>query len=137
MTKNELNAAVNARLTQIEGALSPLTDEQAVVLTTLFPVWSVGVTYPRGYRAQYDSKLYRCEQEHMSQAGWEPPNVPALWTEIAKPGEIPVWKQPTGAQDAYMTGDKVHYPEENDPVYISTMDYNVYAPSVYGWEVVS
>lgn len=135
MTKTELDTAVNARLEQIEKTLAPLPDEVAAELTTLFPSWAAGIVYPVGYRAQYKDALYRCEQAHQSQAGWEPPNVPALWTEIAEPGEIPVWKQPTGAQDAYMTGDKVHYPDENGPVYVSTVDNNVWAPTVYGWRL--
>lgn len=136
MTRNKLNAAVNARLEQINDALEPLDDEVAVKLVTLFPAWAAGVSYETGVRRQYGEKLYRCVQEHTSQAGWEPPNVPALWTEIAKPGEIPVWRQPTGAQDAYMAGDKVHYPTETDPVYISTIDNNVWEPGVYGWDLV-
>lgn len=136
MTKKELENAVNARLTQIETALNPLTDEQAVEVATLFPTWAVGVEYTIGYRAQYDNKLYKCVQAHTSQVDWQPPNVPALWTEIAKPGEIPVWRQPTGAQDAYQTGDKVHYPDAEGAVYISVVDNNVWAPTVYGWELV-
>jgi hypothetical protein len=60
--------------------------------------------------------------------------TPALFTEIAKPGEIPVWKQPTGAQDAYMTGDKVKYPDENGTIWVSIVDNNVWQPGVYGWE---
>ena len=37
-----------------------------------------------------------------------------------------------------MTGDKVHYPTIDDPVYESTMDYNVYSPESYpqGWQLV-
>lgn len=135
MTKTELDAAVTARLEQINAALEPLDDETAAELTTLFPTWAVGTAYKSGERDQYADKLYRCEQSHTSQVGWEPPNVPALWTEIAKPGEIPVWKQPTGAQDAYNEGDKVHYPDKNGPVYISTVDNNVWAPTVYGWDL--
>lgn len=137
MTKAELDQAVNARLSQIESALSPLDDEAAVELTTLFPVWSVGADYTVDERIQYADKLYRCVQSHTSQAGWTPDATPALWAEVAKPGEIPVWKQPTGAQDAYMTGDKVHYPTKDDPVYISTVDNNVWSPDVYGWSLVS
>ena len=133
MTKSELNAAVDARLQQIETALSTLDDSTAVDMTTLFPVWAEGVYYPVDYRAQDQDELYKCVQAHTSQAGWEPHNVPALWTKIAKPGEIPVWKQPTGAQDTYMTGDKVHYPGESDPVYVSAVDNNVWPPDVYGW----
>lgn len=60
----------------------------------------------------------------------------ALWTEVAEPGAIPVWKQPTGAQDAYMTGDKVHYPDADGSVYISTVDNNVWSPDAFGWEII-
>ena len=112
-----------------------LTDEDALDGIELFPLWAADTAYAPGVRVRYDEKLYRCEQAHTSQAGWEPPAVPALWTEVAKPGEIPVWRQPTGAQDAYMTGDKVHYPTADDPVYVSTVDNNVWQPGVYGWEL--
>ena len=111
-----------------------LTDEDALDGIELFPLWAADTAYASGVRVRYDEKLYRCEQAHTSQAGWEPPAVPALWTEVAKPGEIPVWKQPTGAQDAYMIGDKVHYPDKYGPVYVSVMDNNVWEPTVYGWE---
>lgn len=49
---------------------------------------------------------------------------------------FPVWKQPTGAQDSYMTGDKVHYPTKDNRVYESTMDYNTYAPDTYEWRSI-
>lgn len=133
MTKAELDAAVNARLDEINTALDKLDDETAAEVTTLFEEWQPGTAYIVGDRRRYEDKLYKCVQAHVSQAGWEPPNVPALWTEISKPGEIPVWKQPAGAQDAYQTGDKVHFPMESDPVYESVVDNNVWAPNVYGW----
>lgn len=138
MTKSELDQAVNARLSQIETALSPLDDEMAVELTTLFPVWSVGTDYTVDERIQYSDKLYRCVQSHTSQADWTPDATPALWTEVAKPGEIPVWKQPTGAQDAYQAGDKVWYPDVDTTVYESTIDNNVWSPEAYpqGWKAV-
>ena len=64
--------------------------------------------------------------------------VPALYTEVAAPGEIPIWKQPTGAQDAYSTGDKVWYPDKSGSVYESLIDGNVWSPVDYpqGWQVV-
>lgn len=114
-------------------ASESLPDEDALEAVELFPVWGIGIDYARTVRVRYEDKLYRCEQPHTSQAGWEPPNVPALWTEVAKPGEIPVWRQPTGAQDAYMKGDKVHYPDADGPVYVSDVDNNVWEPGVYGW----
>ena len=120
----------------IEKASASLTDTDALEAVELFPNWKTDTAYTVGIRVRYGDKLYRCEQAHTSQADWTPDRTPALWTEVAEPGEIPVWKQPTGAQDAYMTGDKVHYPTKDDAVYESTMDYNTYAPDVYGWVMV-
>ena len=120
----------------IHKAAISLSDEDAVDGVELFPLWEVDTAYTVGQRIRYEGKLYRCEQAHTSQESWTPDVTPALWTEVAPPGVIPVWRQPTGAQDAYNTGDKVHYPDEEGPVYISTVDGNVWAPGVYGWEVV-
>lgn len=117
----------------IEKAAVSLSDTDALEAVELFPAWAADTWYGMGRRIRYGEKLYRCEQAHTSQAGWTPDITPALWTEVAEPGEIPVWKQPTGAQDAYMTGDKVWYPEKDTDVWISTEDYNTWAPGVYGW----
>lgn len=52
-----------------------------------------------------------------------------------EPEDIPEWVQPTGAHDAYQTGDKVRY---NGVVYESLIDGNVWSPEAYpqGWRVV-
>ena len=120
----------------VEKAAVSLSDTDALDAVELFPKWETDTDYALDVRVRYEDKLYKCVQAHTSQPDWTPDKTPALWTEVAKPGEIPVWKQPTGAQDAYMTGDKVHYPTKDDEVYESTMDYNTYAPDVYGWRVV-
>lgn len=117
----------------IEKGMISLDDTDALDAVTLFPAWQSGLAVAVDDRYEYNSKLYKCVQAHTTQDGWEPDITPALWTEVAKPGEIPVWKQPTGAQDAYMIGDKVHYPTKDDPVYVSTVDNNVWEPNVYGW----
>ena len=121
-------------------ASSSLPDEDAVDAVELFENWEVGKTYAVDKRLRYkeNDKLYKVVQAHTSQADWTPDITPALYTEVAKPGEIPVWKQPTGAQDAYNTGDKVHYPTISDPVYESTIDNNVWSPTDYpqGWRLV-
>lgn len=118
----------------IEIASTFLTDTEALEAVELFPAWKTDTAYEVGIRVRYDGQLYRCEQAHTSQADWTPDVTKALWTAVAEPGEIPVWVQPTGAQDAYRLGDKVHFPTADDPVYVSTIDYNTYAPDVYGWE---
>jgi hypothetical protein len=50
-----------------------------------------------------------------------------------EPEEWPAWVQPTGAHDAYNTGDKVTFEGRH---YISRIDGNVWSPAVYpdGWE---
>lgn len=119
----------------IEKASASLPDDDALEAVELFPAWAEGKTYAIGDRVRYGDLLYKCVQQHVSQADWTPDATPALWTEVAKPGEIPVWRQPTGAQDAYNKGDLVHYPAESDPVYESEIDANVWAPDVTGWKL--
>lgn len=123
----------------IEKAAVSLPDEDALDGVELFPAWAADTAYAADVRVRFDGKLYRCVQAHTSQTGWEPDKTPALWTEVAKPGEIPVWKQPTGAQDAYNKGDKVWYPEKNTKIYESLIDANVYSPEAYpaGWKEIS
>ena len=123
----------------IHKASAYLVDEDALDAVELFEPWRPDTAYTAGQRLRYGDKLYRVVQGHTSQADWTPDATPALYTEVAKPGEIPVWKQPTGAQDAYNTGDLVHYPDADGPVYRSTIDNNVWSPDTYpaGWEVVT
>lgn len=118
----------------IRKAAASLSDTDALTAVELFPVWAADTAYTADTRIRYGDKLYKCVQSHTSQTGWEPNITPALWTEVAEPGAIPVWRQPTGAQDAYMEGDKVYYPNDGDDVWVSNMDYNTYAPGVYGWD---
>lgn len=111
-----------------------MDDADAIEAVEFFPSWSGnGVQYEKGVRVREEDGLYRCEQSHTSQADWKPSETPALWTKVAEPGEIPVWRQPTGAQDAYQTGDKVYYPTKDDDIYVSLVDNNVWPPDVYGW----
>ena len=120
-------------------ASASLDDSTALTAVELFAPWASGMDYTLGERIRYGEKLYRCEQAHTSQTDWTPDVTPAMWTEVAEPGTIPVWRQPTGVQDAYAKGDKVHYPTADDPVYESLIDANIYSPEAYpaGWQVVT
>ena len=122
----------------IEEVSEILTDEQAANLPQVFPEWAAGVAYRIDDRRRYAGQLYKCLQAHTLQGDWTPDAAVSLWARLAKPGEIPVWVQPTGAQDAYMTGDRVHYPDTGSPVYESTIDNNVYSPEAYpaGWQLM-
>lgn len=114
----------------IESLAIALDDETALTGVELFPAWTVGKAYAVSDRVQHVGILYKCVQAHTSQADWTPDTTPALWV-VVSIDEYPEWVQPTGAHDAYNTGDKVSY---NGKHYICTADANVYAPGVYGWE---
>jgi len=133
MRKDDLMEAVHARLEQIDSALAVIPDEDAPDAMTLFRKWEPGLDLVLGQRLQHAGKLYKVNQPHTSQEGWEPDKTPALFTEIPKAGEIPEWKQPTGAQDAYSKGDKVRH---GGQIWESNVDANVWEPGVYGWTVV-
>jgi len=113
---------------------SELTDEEALEVAALYPTWAsmIGKEVKVGERYWFNEKLYKVVQTHTAQMDWEPDTTPALYTEVSIV-EIPEWKQPTGAQDAYNTGDKVRH---NDKTWESTVDANVWAPGVYGWSEV-
>ncbi|MEV4493975.1 lytic polysaccharide monooxygenase [Micromonospora coxensis] len=44
--------------------------------------WTAGRSYQVGDQVTYNGLTYRCRQAHTAIAGWEPPNVPALWTQV-------------------------------------------------------
>ncbi|MEO3931047.1 lytic polysaccharide monooxygenase [Micromonosporaceae bacterium B7E4] len=44
--------------------------------------WRAGTGYQVGSQVTYGGATYRCLQAHTAIAGWEPPNVPALWQRV-------------------------------------------------------
>ena len=117
----------------IEQLAVTLDDETALTGVELFPAWVVGKAYAIGDRAQYNGTLYKCIQAHTSQTDWMPSATPALWKTVSV-DEYPEWVQPAGAHDAYNIGDKVTY---NGQHYVCTSDGNIYAPDVYGWDLIT
>ena len=114
----------------IERASASLPDETALEGVELFPAWETGRFCSVGERLRYHGELYRVLQDHTAQADWTPDAAPSLYVRVAEPGEIPEWKQPTGAQDAYNKGDQVRHVEK---IWTSDVDANVWEPGVYGW----
>ena len=119
-----------------------LDDDKALECVRLYRPWEIGKAYAVGDFLTYgengvgDPQLYKVVQAHTSQADWLPDETPALYTAIGLDDSgYPVWSQPTGAHDAYNTGDIVNY---NGTLYKSLIDGNVYSPEAYpaGWEVV-
>lgn len=67
------------------------SDEQALTMGSLYPEWAAGVAYGGEKQPSFVTRMisekmqvYRCQQPHTSQTGWEPENTPALWVAINK-----------------------------------------------------
>lgn len=91
-----------------------LDDERAMEVATIYDQWEIGKNYTIGEFVTYgtngvgDPQLYKVVQAHTSQADWTPDAVASLYVAIGldKDG-YPIWSKPTGAHDAYNTGDIV------------------------------
>lgn len=134
MSENRyLMAALKLRAAMNKAGLY-LTDEQAINVPLIFPVWSPIETYVKDDRVRYQEQLYRCLQAHTAQETWTPTDAPSLWTKVLTDpsGGILPWEQPEST-NPYKKGDKVTH---NGKTWISIIDNNVWEPGVYGWEEV-
>jgi len=86
--------------------------------------------YPKDWTVTHDGKTW----VSLTPANvWEP-GVSA-WREVVEEGAAPEWAQPTGAHDAYQTGDHVMF---EGAEYVSLIDGNTWSPTAYpqGWEKI-
>jgi len=131
--------AIKAAISETSAYIS---DEVAKAMpASVFEQWKADTAYEAKVVIVYKDITYRVVQAHTSQAGWLPDATPALYssfTLVDDGGEeqVEVWKQPTGAHDAYNIGDKVMY---NSKVYESLINGNTYSPDAYpaGWKLVN
>lgn len=137
---NRLQAAEQMRRA-VQLYARTLPEEKALEIATVYPTWEAEKPYAEGDLVSYglnsvgDPQLYKVVQAHTSQADWKPDSVPALYNAFGlDESGYPIWSQPSGAHDAYNTGDIVNY---NGAHYQSLIDGNVWEPGVYGWDEVS
>ncbi len=102
-----------------------LSEEELLFLVNLYPKYRVGKEYKEGDIFNYQGKLYEVLQNHTSQEDWKPDEAGSLYVSRMPEGVIPEWQQPTGAHDAYNTGDKVTY---GGQVWTSLIDGNTAVP---------
>ena len=100
--------------------------------------WTAGAhdAYAKGDIVNYNGELY---ESTLDGNVWAPDIYPDGWKKVEpgggeegepeppEPTDYPDWVQPTGAHDAYNTGDIVRY---NGQLYVSKMDGNVYSPDL-------
>ena len=139
---NRLQAAEQLRRA-LQMFTATLTEEQALEIATVYPVWEANHAYQVGDIISYgtnsagDPQLYKVVQAHTSQDNWRPgAGTESLYDAFGlDDGGYPIWSQPSGAHDAYNQGDIVNY---NGNLYESLINGNVWSPDVYpaGWQVV-
>lgn len=126
---------VNAAVAVAQIQAQTLTDEQALDVKAIYPMWSGnGIAYTADYKVLYDGVLYKCIQEHTSQLDWAPEAALSLWTKvlISAPETIPEWEWPDST-NPYMLGDKVMH---NGKTWESLTDNNVWEPGAIGTETL-
>ena len=114
-----------------------LTDEQALEVKELYPLWVTDTAYAVDTIVRYEDKLYRCVQAHTSQDNWTPDATPALWVEIAPVGEYREIKDNMLPTEAFAL-DEIGWYQTKDNLFKSLIDANTYTPDSYpaGWEKV-
>jgi chitodextrinase len=116
----------------MDTAAGMLTDEQALKVIVLYPLWDAAKTYAVGDRVRYAGNLYRCLTAHTAQAAWTPTDAHSLWAKVLTDpsGAILPWVQPDST-NPYAKGDKVTH---NGKTWESLVDNNVWEPGVTGTE---
>ena len=135
---NRMQAAEQMRKA-LQLYVAALSEDDALMVATVYPEWAANVKYKSKEWVKYgendlgDPVLYQVLQDHTSQAQYTPDTATSLYKKVGETADgTPKWVQPCGATDAYNKGDIVDY---NGVKYISTVNANVWAPDVYGWEV--
>lgn len=106
------------------------------------PMWREDAVYTIdhiGFPVQDEDQVYTILQPHTPayNPGFRPKDLPAIYSikHTTDPKRAKPFMAPHGTSGMYMKGECCI---ENDTVYRSTIDNNVYAPSAYpsGWEAV-
>lgn len=120
---------------QIMDALAGKTDSERSKMQLLHDEWRVGRECVIGEVYRYRGDLYRCNQTHTTQEGWEPDTTAALFSRIMYKEGIRIIPDVLTASTAFAEGEQGWW---NDKLYVSAIDANVWTPEQYpgGWEVV-
>lgn len=134
LTESEVSRMLIAR--QINTL--PLDTAMTLRCREFFPDWEPGA-YTAGHTVQHGGNLWRCLQNHDSAGNpdWRPGKAHSLWAAYHAadaPLALP-WAAPSGAHDAYMTGEYMIWTDGK--TYKCLADATVWGPDVVpgAWEV--
>lgn len=82
--KNKAIGIYNYTVVLVDSTNKTITSNTITVKIDSQPTstWTAYTTYKTGEIVSFNNKNYKCIQGHLSLPGWEPSNVPALWSQI-------------------------------------------------------
>lgn len=110
---------------QLAISSSDLAPEDYAGFADLYDAFDPEAKYKRGRMVTYEGGVYRCTKNTASTVGTAPDADPDHWERVDVAADsVEVW----GPEKSYDKGDRVHYPTEADPVYVSKKNNNNVEP---------
>lgn len=110
---------------QLAISSSDLAPEDYAEFADLYDAFDPEAKYKRGRMVTYEGGVYRCTKNTASTVGTAPDADPDHWERVDVAADsVEVW----GPEKSYDKGDRVHYPTEADPVYVSQKNNNTVEP---------
>lgn len=108
---------------------SDLAPEDYAGFADLYDAFDPEAKYKRGRMVTYEGGVYRCIKNNASTIGTTPDVDSEHWERVDVTADgVEVW----GPEKSYNKGDRVHYPTEADPVYVSQKNNNTVEPGTNG-----
>ena len=103
-TPEAQSSIVQAAIAVAQIQAQSLSDEQAVSVKDIYPVWdSNGVSYAKDCKVLHDNVLYKCISAHTSQADWAPGVAPSLWVAVSSGEHAGTQEDPIPVPDTVTT----------------------------------
>ena len=118
MTKDRIRSFIEA-VVKMRGMA---TDEQAIEVKSLYPIWKSDVLYSAGERVGYDGKLYKVVQAHTTQESWTPDLTPSLFEPIDVVNTGTLANPIVAAAGMCYFKDKYYLDETDGKIYLCTRD---------------
>ena len=146
--EHRMNLAVRTMSKMMIPTISTMSLSNAAVapLAPLYPEWDENsYSYKEGEPFYYvidgETRYFRASQDTVSTPVYKPGDVgtTSIYYEIfIAPDGIEIWQTVQGKFNAPNKGDRLHYPNEDSPIYESLVDGNAYSPDVYpnNWKLV-
>ena len=100
--------------------LDTASDENAYRMRYLYESWKPDTAYITGDRRLYGDNLYKCKQNHTSEAQHTPDLIPAIWDLISKDGAAGTKDNPIIIPEPFSSMEYVKgkYYKEGDTLYL-------------------